>query len=78
MKTESYWTTVLQRYSKSFFGRVAVVVIVLFVLMAIYAPFLASSKPLAVLYDGTWYFPLFRYLFYPGFFSNILTSSSTS
>ena len=30
--------------------------------------FLASSKPFVVEYDGEWFFPLFRYLFYRGFF----------
>jgi len=37
--------------------------------MGIYAPFLASSRPIAVNYDGEWFFPLFRYLFYSGFYT---------
>lgn len=47
-------------------------VIALFCLVGIYAPFLASSKPFFVQYDGTWYFPLFRYLFFQGFFTKRL------
>lgn len=47
-------------------------VVILFCLMAIFAPFLASSKPLVVKYDGQFYFPLFRYLFYKGFYSKLL------
>lgn len=44
-------------------------VVILFFLVGLYAPFLASSKPLVVVYDGSWYFPLFRYLFYPDFYT---------
>jgi peptide/nickel transport system permease protein len=40
--------------------------------VGIYAPFLASSKPLVVQFQGKWYFPLFRYLFYPEFFTKRL------
>lgn len=47
-------------------------VVALFCLVGIYAPFLASSKPLFVLYDGQPYFPLFRYLFYTEFFTKWL------
>ncbi|MFV0339975.1 MAG: ABC transporter permease, partial [Parachlamydiaceae bacterium] len=53
-------------------GSIGAFVVVLFILAAIYAPFLASSKPIAVQYDGAWYFPLFRYLFYQGFYSKPL------
>lgn len=48
---------------------IALLVIFIFILIAIYAPFLASSQPLAVKYRGHWYFPLFSYLFYPGFYT---------
>ncbi len=50
----------------------ALCIVVAFCLVAIYAPFLASSKPLFVNYDGTWYFPLFRYLLYSGFYTKRL------
>lgn len=72
MKIETYWTTVWQRYSKSLLGKVALFIIFLFIAMAVYAPFLASSKPLAISYNGEIYFPLFRYLFYQGFFTKYL------
>ncbi len=49
--------------------KLAALIIVLFVIVGIYAPFLASSKPLFVIFDGKWYFPLFRYLFYSGFYT---------
>ncbi|MEC7839515.1 MAG: ABC transporter permease [Chlamydiota bacterium] len=66
---KSYWDNVRDRFKKHFLGMIAFLVIILFCLVGIYAPFLASSKPIAVYYDGTWYFPLFRYLFYTGFFT---------
>lgn len=50
-------------------GTLAFWVIVLFFLTAVYAPFLASSKPIALYYEGTWSFPLFNYLFYKGFYT---------
>lgn len=57
---------------KNKMGSLGAIVVILFILAAIYAPFLASSKPIAVQFDGTWYFPLFRYLFYQGFYSKPL------
>ncbi|MBS0654180.1 MAG: ABC transporter permease [Verrucomicrobia bacterium] len=44
-------------------------VLVLFFLMALWAPFLACSKPICVVYKGQWYFPLFRYLLSSLFFT---------
>ncbi|NGX58009.1 MAG: Inner membrane ABC transporter permease protein YejE [Chlamydiae bacterium] len=53
-------------------GVLGLVVLCLFILVGVYAPFLASSKPLFVEYDGEWYYPLFRYLFFRGFFTKRL------
>lgn len=53
-------------------GFIGALVVTGFIFIAIYAPFLASSKPIAVVYDGKLYFPLFRYLFYSGFFTKPL------
>lgn len=53
-------------------GVLGSIVVALFALLAIYAPFLASSKPIAVEFEGSWYFPLFRYLFYSGFYTKPL------
>lgn len=64
----SYW----QQYKRHRLGAVALWVLFLFILAGIYAPFLASSKPLFVVYDGKAYFPLFRYLFYSHFFTKEL------
>jgi peptide/nickel transport system permease protein len=62
-----------QRIRKQFFhhklGTAALFIVLLFALVGIYAPFFASSKPLVVVYNDTVYFPLFRYLFYTGFYT---------
>jgi peptide/nickel transport system permease protein len=53
-------------------GGLGLLVVVLFSFVAIYAPLLAASKPLFVQFDGEWYFPLFRYLFYQGYYTKPL------
>lgn len=68
----TYWQIVWKQFRKHRLGTAALAVIFLFVLVGIYAPLLASSKPLVVEYEGSWYFPLFRYLFYPGFYTKRL------
>lgn len=68
----SYWKIVWHQFCQHRIGLIALIVVLLFCLMGIYAPFLASSKPLIVSYGGDWYFPLFRYLFYRGFFTKRL------
>lgn len=65
----SYWQEVWKQFSRHPLGLIALFVVILFCLMGIYAPFLASSKPLVVYFDGQWYFPLLRYLFYPRYFT---------
>lgn len=69
---DPYWKTVWKQFRKHRLGVASLGVILFFCLVGIYAPFLASSKPLIVNYDGEWYFPLFRYLFYIGFFTKRL------
>lgn len=49
-----------------------IVLLALIGFIGLYAPFFASSKPVVVLYNDKIYFPLFRYLFYPGFFTKPL------
>ncbi len=66
---ETYWEVIWKRFKERWIGVLALVVLAIFALVGIYAPFLASSKPLIVNYDGTWFFPLFRYLFYSGFYT---------
>lgn len=66
---ETYWEGLWNQFKKQKFGYFGFVVVLVFAIVAIYAPFLASSKPLWVYYDGQWFFPLFRYLFYTGFYT---------
>ncbi len=66
---DTYWTKVWRAFRSHPLGYFSLWVVVAFALVAIYAPFLASSKPIAVHYDGVWYFPLFRYLFFTGFYT---------
>lgn len=63
-----YWL----QFKRHHLGYFALWVVLLFCCVGIYAPFLASSKPLMLVYEGNVYFPLFRYLFYPEFFSKRL------
>ena len=49
-------------------GGAALFIILLICFLGVYAPFFASSKPLAVYWKG-WHFPIFDYLFFPGFFT---------
>lgn len=51
---------------KKWINRLALFIFVLFVLMAIYAPFLASTEPILVIYNGTFFSPLIKSLFYVG------------
>ncbi|SCC90871.1 hypothetical protein SCG7109_AZ_00070 [Chlamydiales bacterium SCGC AG-110-M15] len=69
---DNYWSIVRNQFFKNRLGTFSLYFIIAFSLMGVYAPFLASSKPLFVLYDGTPYFPLFRYLFNPVFFTKRL------
>lgn len=68
----SFWNILWKQFKKHPIGKSASVVVLFFICVAIYAPFLASSKPLIVLYDSQLYFPLFRYLFHSGFFTKRL------
>ncbi|MDP1879777.1 MAG: ABC transporter permease subunit, partial [Parachlamydiaceae bacterium] len=61
-----------KQFSHYRLGLFSLGIVCLFILAGIYAPLLASSKPLIVQYNGEWFLPLFRYLFYPGFFSKRL------
>lgn len=47
----------------------AAIFLILFVLIAFFAPFLASNQPIFAIFEGQFYFPLFRYLLFPGFYT---------
>ncbi|NGX55673.1 MAG: hypothetical protein KR126chlam2_01312, partial [Chlamydiae bacterium] len=66
---DTYWTVVWKQFKKSRSGLAALYFLGVICLLGLYAPLLASSKPLVLFLDGKLYFPLLRYLFYPGFFT---------
>lgn len=72
MQQSHYQKRIWNQFYKRKIGVAALIVVILFFLVGVYAPFLASSKPLFVMYDGEAYFPLFRYLFFNGFFTKRL------
>lgn len=69
---DSYWKKIWKQFRQHRLGLLGLYLVGIFCLIGIYAPFLASSKPLFVLYDNQAYFPLFRYLFYTGFYTKRL------
>ena len=69
MIVDSYRKVVWNQFRKSKVGMVALILLVLFFLIGLYAPFLANSKPLLIIWNKKPYFPLLRYLFYKGFYS---------
>lgn len=69
---ETYWSITWRQLKKHKLGMAALAVVAVFCLTGVYAPFLASSKPFIVQYEGEWYFPLFRYLFFSGFYTKRL------
>lgn len=69
---DTYARSIWRKFCKHRLGLLALGVVVLFCLIGLYAPFLASSKAIFVVYQEKPYFPLFRYLFYHGFYTKNL------
>lgn len=69
---DPYWKIIWKQFKNHSLGMIGMWTVVLFTLVGVYAPFLASSKPFCVFYNGEWYFPLFRYLPYAGFYTKRL------
>ncbi len=70
--SSSQWTQVWRQFRRNRIGMAGLMVFLLFTLIGLYAPLLASSKPLVIVWQGNWYFPLFRYLYYAGFYTRIV------
>lgn len=64
-----YWYRIWKNFQRHYLGMLAFTIVLLFITAAIYAPFLACSKPIFVTYHDEFYFPLFRYLFFTGFYT---------
>jgi peptide/nickel transport system permease protein len=69
---KSYRQVVFENFKRHRLGHFCLFIILLFCLVGVYAPLLASSKPLTVRWDGTWYFPLLRYFLFSGFYTKSL------
>lgn len=65
----SDWKLLWTQFRRRKIALIALIILALFFIVGLYAPLLASSKPLLVLWNGKLYSPLLRYLFYPGFYS---------
>lgn len=68
----TYWEIVWKQFCRHRLGVLGLIIVFLFCIAGIYAPLLASSKPLMVKFEGEYYFPLFRYLFFTGFYTKYL------
>lgn len=68
-KSYSFKNHIWQQFKKNKIALGALYFLMIISLLGIYAPFFASSKPLIVKYAGQFYFPLFRYLFFPGYYT---------
>lgn len=51
------------------FAYCSIIVLSIFAFFGLYAPFFASGKPLFLIWEDRIYFPLFRYLFFSGYFT---------
>jgi peptide/nickel transport system permease protein len=65
----NYWSDIRTRFWGQKIGKCGTFVLMFFVVLALYAPLFASSKPLFVIWDGHFYFPLFRYWLSSSFYS---------
>lgn len=69
MDRNAFWESLSRKFFKNKVGTFSLGIVLLFLFVGIYAPFFASSKPFFVQYQGSWYFPFFRYLFFTGFYT---------
>jgi uncharacterized membrane protein (DUF106 family) len=57
---ESYVSLVKKQFKKNKMAVISVYVVIFFILMAVFADFLAYDKPLYAKYEGTTYFPVIK------------------
>jgi len=65
----NYWSDIRTRFWGQKIGKAGAFLLGIFIILALYAPFFASSRPIFVMYDGHLYFPLFRYWLSSSFYS---------
>ncbi len=57
---DSYWSFVKHQFKKNKLAVISLYVVILFVLVAVFADFLAYHKPIYTSYKGETYFPIFK------------------
>jgi peptide/nickel transport system permease protein len=57
---ESYWSFVKHQFKKNKFAVISLYIVLIFVIMAVFADFLAYQKPIYTSYNGNTYFPVFK------------------
>ena len=70
--SDSFWGMIYKQFQKNWLGRVAWCVVIALSLVHCMGGFFRLSKPFVVYYDGNWYFPFFRYIFFSGFYTKRL------
>ncbi|EPP36625.1 ABC transporter of peptides domain protein, partial [Chlamydia psittaci 84-8471/1] len=65
----SFYRRFFQAYHKNFLASLSWKFVIALALVGVYAPLFASSKPILVKWEGSLFFPLFRYLWFPGFYT---------
>ena len=65
-----YWDIVWAQFKKNGLAMFGLYSILAIILIAIYAPFISLNKPIYVVSNGVWEFPLFKSLFDQNFFQN--------
>ncbi|AAD18736.1 oligopeptide ABC transporter permease protein [Chlamydia pneumoniae TW-183] len=68
-KHPSFYQRFLSAYYKNLLASLSWKFFISVALIGIYAPLFASSKPLLVTWHGEIFFPLLRYLFFPGYYT---------
>ncbi|BAE81635.1 ABC transporter of peptides [Chlamydia felis Fe/C-56] len=68
----SFLQRFFQAYKKNFLASLSWKFVIVLSLIGIYAPLFASSKPILVQWEGSLFFPLFRYLWFPGFYTKAI------
>jgi peptide/nickel transport system permease protein len=58
--TESYWSFVKHQFKKNKLAVISLYLVIFFVLVAVFADFLAYEKPIYTVYNGQSYFPIFK------------------
>ncbi|WP_348663688.1 ABC transporter permease [Chlamydia vaughanii] len=65
----SFYRRFFQAYHKNFLASLSWKFVIVLSVIGIYAPLFASSKPILVKWENTFFSPLLRYLWFPGFYT---------